>query len=223
MKMLVIGAGQVGATIVEALHEEHDRHRRRRRPGAPGAISHRFDAGVFAGNGASRQSADRRRHPRRRAIHRLHVARRDQHHRRRCSRAVSSPETKTDRPHGATPSTWRSGASASSTSTSSSPPRRRPRMRSRRASASPRPSRPTSSPSGQVQIVEFDVEPGLPRRPRSMRHAAARGDILPADSSVAAIIRGDRQMRSRAAPSDRPGDRIVVIGSPRRRARVERR
>jgi trk system potassium uptake protein TrkA len=66
---------------------------------------------------------------------------------------------------------------------------------------------------GQVQIVEFDVESdvhapdfvGLPLR-------TAR---IPADSKVAAIIRGDGLVVPRGDASIEVGDRIVVIGSPR--------
>jgi trk/ktr system potassium uptake protein len=64
---------------------------------------------------------------------------------------------------------------------------------------------------GQVQIVEFDVQEG------------ASGDVVgiplrdakaPRDSKVAAIIRGSEMLLPGGEDVIRPGDRIVVIGSP---------
>ena len=65
---------------------------------------------------------------------------------------------------------------------------------------------------GKVQIVEFDVprdaaDGTLIGRP--LREAA-----VPADSKVAALIRGDRAIVPRGQEMVRPGDRVVVIGSP---------
>jgi trk system potassium uptake protein TrkA len=64
---------------------------------------------------------------------------------------------------------------------------------------------------GQVQIVEFDVPLdasdrliGLP-----LREAA-----IPADSRVSGIIRGDSITIPRGDAVIRPGDRLVIIGSP---------
>jgi trk system potassium uptake protein TrkA len=65
---------------------------------------------------------------------------------------------------------------------------------------------------GKVQIVEFDVPPrsandALIGRP--LREAA-----IPADSKVAGIIRGERMIVPRGAEAIMPGDRVVVIASP---------
>jgi trk system potassium uptake protein TrkA len=87
-----------------------------------------------------------------------------------------------------------------------------------------------------VQIVEFDVEARISRpdgsnapllqaaeeaarRPRSGRiedvvGRPLREAILPADSKVASIIRGEEIAFPRGDETIRPGDRIVVIGSP---------
>jgi trk system potassium uptake protein TrkA len=89
---------------------------------------------------------------------------------------------------------------------------------------------------GQVQIVEFDVphdgEAGdLSRVPlteaaarAAARPAGGRYDQviglplreaqIPADSKVASIIRGDRLIVPRGDAAIMPGDRIIVIGSP---------
>jgi trk system potassium uptake protein TrkA len=65
---------------------------------------------------------------------------------------------------------------------------------------------------GDVQIVEFD----MPREAtdnallgRPLREAA-----IPADSKVAGLIRGDRMIVPRGDEMILPGDRVVVIGSP---------
>ena len=69
---------------------------------------------------------------------------------------------------------------------------------------------------GQVQMVEFEV----PAK-------ATTGDVvgrplrearIPRDAKVAGIIRGDRMILPRGDVTIEPGDRIVVIGSPRRSA-----
>jgi trk system potassium uptake protein TrkA len=64
---------------------------------------------------------------------------------------------------------------------------------------------------GQVQIVEFEVpegaDPAVIDRP--LREAK-----LPEDSRVFGIIRGDTLTLPRGSETIRPGDRIVVIGSP---------
>jgi trk system potassium uptake protein TrkA len=65
---------------------------------------------------------------------------------------------------------------------------------------------------GQVQIVEFDVpeeEPAGEVVGRQLKEAT-----IPADSKVASIIRGDRVLVPRGDESIFPGDRIIVIGSP---------
>ena len=73
---------------------------------------------------------------------------------------------------------------------------------------------------GKVQIVEFDV----PRRRRGEHagrpRAAPRGDPRRL-ASVAGLIRGDRMIVPRGDERILPGDRVVVIGSPDGRARVE--
>jgi trk/ktr system potassium uptake protein len=65
---------------------------------------------------------------------------------------------------------------------------------------------------GKVQVVEFDVPADAERNAvigRSLRQAQ-----LPADSKVAGLIRGERMIVPRGEERIRPGDRIVVIGSP---------
>jgi trk system potassium uptake protein TrkA len=65
---------------------------------------------------------------------------------------------------------------------------------------------------GQVQIVEFDVEEGASRR--RMIGLPLREASIPEDSKVVAIIRGERIVPPRGTEAIQPGDRIVIIGSP---------
>jgi trk system potassium uptake protein TrkA len=89
---------------------------------------------------------------------------------------------------------------------------------------------------GQVQIVEFDIEGGgdasafpstLPlseaatlaadkpaRKRGTLVGVPLREAAIPDDSKVATIIRGGKIALPRGGESIRPGDRVVVIGSP---------
>ena len=74
MRIVIVGAGQVGSTVVEALHAEHDlsvidvaRERLE-------AIAYRYDVRTIEANGASRKALAGRRRRQGRSLHRLHVA-----------------------------------------------------------------------------------------------------------------------------------------------------
>ena len=56
VKIFVIGAGQVGTTIVEALHGEHDVTVLDLDPARLASISQRFDVATLEANGASRRA-----------------------------------------------------------------------------------------------------------------------------------------------------------------------
>jgi trk system potassium uptake protein TrkA len=65
---------------------------------------------------------------------------------------------------------------------------------------------------GKVQIVEFDVPADAPHNDligRDLRSAE-----VPADSKVAAIIRGEEMIVPRGDQQVLPGDRVIVIASP---------
>src|SRR5918997_147033 len=55
MRIFIIGAGQVGSTIVEALHTEHELTVVDEDASRLEAVSSRFDIGAVEGNGASRR------------------------------------------------------------------------------------------------------------------------------------------------------------------------
>jgi len=65
---------------------------------------------------------------------------------------------------------------------------------------------------GQVQIVEFDIPGDAPRD--AVVGPLLREAHIPADSKVAAIIRGGKMIIPRGEAAIVPGDRIIVIGSP---------
>ncbi len=64
-----------------------------------------------------------------------------------------------------------------------------------------------------MQIVEFDVVEEAHGDPIGVPLREAQR--IPADSKVASIIRGDTMILPRGDEVIRPGDRVVVIGSPR--------
>lgn len=65
---------------------------------------------------------------------------------------------------------------------------------------------------GQVQMVEFDVPPDAEVGETIGRKL--KDAVVPDDSKVASIIRGDRMIVPRGEESIEPGDRVIVIGSP---------
>ena len=65
---------------------------------------------------------------------------------------------------------------------------------------------------GKVQIVEFDVAPDAPHNNLIGRNL--RSAEMPADSKVAAIIRGEQMIVPRGDQQVLPGDRVIVIASP---------
>jgi trk system potassium uptake protein TrkA len=210
MKVLVIGAGQVGAATVEALQQEHTVTVVDLDQARLDAISHSFDAAVVAGNGASRQVL-------------LDAGIRDTELFIACTsrdeiNIISSllarglaPDAKTIVRTGNTEylDVWRQReldfdhmvSSEDETAHAISQNIGVPAARQTDVFA-----------DGQVQIVELDVDPHRGGVAIGMPLREAR---LPADSRVVAIIRGDRQILPRGTERIEPGDRIVVIGSPR--------
>jgi trk system potassium uptake protein len=209
VKIFIIGAGQVGVTIVDALHDEHELTVLDLDEERLAAISQRYDIHTVEGNGASRRvlsdagiaAAD------------LLIActSRDE------SNIVSAMIAKASAPRITTIvrttnpeylDVWREGqldvdfivSSELETAQAISRTIRVPAARQTDVFA-----------DGQVQLVEFDVtEKADPR----LIGVPLREAALPPDSRVAAIIRGDKMIVPRGDETIRVGDRIVVIGSP---------
>lgn len=209
MKIFIIGAGQVGATIVQALHEEHELTVFDLDEERLAAISQRYDVATVEGNGASRRvlsaagitGAD------------LLIACTSRDEANIVAAMISkacSPRTTTI-VRTANPEyleVWREGqldvdfivSSEVETANAISRTIGMPAARQTDVFA-----------DGQVQIAEFDVSE---RTGPSVLGVSLREARAPADSRVAAIIRGDTVVIPRGDESIQPGDRIVVIGSP---------
>ena len=209
MRIFVIGAGQVGTTIVEALHDEHELTVFDLDEERLAALSQRFDVHTYEGNGASRRvlseagitSAD------------LLIActSRDETNivAAMISKACSSRTTtvvRTTNPEYL--EVWHEGqldvdfivSSEVETAHAISKTIGVPAARQTDTFA-----------DGQVQMVEFDV---TEKADPSLLGSPLRGTALPADSRVAAIIRDNDVVIPRGGEDIRSGDRIVVIGSP---------
>ena len=210
MRIIVLGAGQVGTTIVEALHDEHDLTVIDRDASRLTPLSVQYDVRIFEGNGASRRvlqeagvrSAD------------LLIActSRDE------SNLIASIFTKKLSPDTQTIvrttdieylEIWRERqlnvdfmvSSELETAFAVSHSIGVPAARQTDVFA-----------DGQVQVVEFDVEERAD--PATVGPPLRRAQI-PRDSKVAGIIRGGEMRLPRGDERILPGDRVIVIGSPR--------
>jgi trk system potassium uptake protein len=209
VRIFVVGAGRVGTTIVEALHDEHELVVFDLDPDRLSPLSYRYDVTTLAGNGASRdtlqsagvESAD------------LVIActTRDEVNVVAAMFAKKlSPRTHTVVRTASVEfvDAWREGqldvdfvvCSGVETAVAVS-----------RIIGVPAARQTDVFAEGQVQIVEFEVgesaSSDLVRRP--LREAK-----LPPDSKVAGIIRGEAIRLPSGEESIQPGDRIIVIGSP---------
>jgi trk system potassium uptake protein TrkA len=209
VKIVVVGAGQVGSTIVEALHGEHDLTvidtvRDRLEP-----LAYRYDLRTIEANGASR-----------RAIQQAGTAgadlfiactSRDEVNLVSCTFArVEAPKATTviRTSNVEYIQLWRAGrldvdfAVSSELETAHAVSRSIGMPAARQTDVFAR---------GQVQIVEFDVPEGADSTVvgRSLREAR-----IPDDSRVLGIIRGEAVTLPRGGEVIEEGDRIVVIGSP---------
>jgi trk system potassium uptake protein TrkA len=209
VKIFVIGAGQVGATIVQALHDEHELIVFDLDEERLAAISQRYDVHTVEGNGASRRvlseagvtSAD------------LLIACTSRDESNIVSAMISkacSPRTttvvRTTNPEYL--EVWREGqldvdfivSSEIETAHAIS-----------RTIGVPAARQTDTFADGQVQLVEFDITAAVDP---ALLHVPLREARLPPDSRVAAIIRGEKVVIPRGDEVIEPGDRIVVIGSP---------
>ena len=209
MRIVIVGAGQVGSTVVEALHAEHDlsvidvaRERLE-------ALAYRFDVGTIEANGASRK-----------ALQDAGVEKADlSSPARRATRSnlVSCTFARVEAPKATTVirtsnveyiQLWRAGrldvdfAVSSELETAHAVSRSIGMPAARQTDVFAR---------GQVQIVEFDVPEGADS---TVVGPSLREARIPDDSRVLGIIRGEAVTLPRGGEVIEEGDRIVVIGSP---------
>jgi trk system potassium uptake protein TrkA len=209
VKIFVVGAGQVGATIVQALHDEHDLTVIDVDGSRLEALAYRYDVSTLDGNGASRRVlADAGV-----ALADLLIActSRDEVNivSAMISKAVAPRTTtivRTTNPEYL--EVWREGqldvdfivSSELETANAIS-----------RAIAVPSARHTDLFAEGQVQLVEFDVDENADP---SILGVPLREAPLPRDSKVASILRGDDAILPGGNDVILPGDRIVVISSP---------
>ena len=209
MKILLVGAGQVGTTIVEALHDEHDLTVVDLDAARLSALSYRYDVATIHGNGASRRTLQEAGLLESDLL--IACTSRDEIN---LIAAIFSrnlaPETRTivRTTNEEYLEVWRERqldvdfmvSSELETAHAVS-----------RIIGLPAARQTDVFANGQVQIVEFDVDLdgtdgviGVPLR-------EAR---IPRDSKVAGIIRANQMILPRGDVSIEIGDRVVIIGSP---------
>ena len=230
MKIVVIGAGQVGSTVVEALHREHDITVIDLDEERLSALAERFDAAVLVGNGAGRRILEEA--GIRKAGLLIACTSRDEINiiASMFSKRIS-PETKavvrtTNEEY---LDIWHERELDVELVVSSE---RETALAVSRLIGVPAARQTDVFADGQVQIVEFDVVGGDRLREQAGRplteaalQAADEGEEhviglplrqaqIPPDSKVASIIRGDTIVVPRGDEAIEPGDRIIIIGSP---------
>lgn len=209
MKILLIGGGQVGATVADALHDEHDITVIDTDPANLSALSSRYDVVSVEGNGASRRvlqqagigDADlviagtsrdeiniiasmfaRRLSPGKTIVRVANVEYLEAWHERQFDvDFMVSSEVE--------------AAYAVS-----------------RHIGVPAARQTDIFADGQVQIVEFDVPEDV--RDHAVVGVPLRDAKIPSESKVAGIISGETLMVPRGGDAIASGDRVVVIGSP---------
>jgi trk system potassium uptake protein TrkA len=210
VKILVVGAGQVGATVVDALHDEHELTVVDLDENRLAAMSNRYDAATVLGNGASRRTlqeaglldSD------------LLIACTSKDEINLIAAIFSrnlAPDTRTivRTTNEEYLEVWRERqldvdfmvSSELETANAVSTIIGLPAARQTDVFA-----------DGQVQIVEFDVEPG--NEQDGVVGVPLREARIPHDSKVAGIIRGDRMIIPRGDQTITVGDRVVIIASP---------
>jgi trk system potassium uptake protein len=210
MRIVVIGAGQVGSTIVEALHDEHELTVVDLDKTRLSALSYRYDVVAREANGASRRTLEEV--GVKKADLLIACTSRDE------TNLVAATFSKRVAPKTTTVmratnveylELWREGQLDVDFIVSSELETAHVISRTIGVPAA----RQTDVfANGQVQIVEFDVQEGAAP---TVVGVPLRDAAIPPDSKVASIIRGDDTILPRSDAVIRSGDRVVVIGSPR--------
>ena len=209
MRVFLIGAGQVGSTIVEALHEDHELTVLDTEPSRLAAITGRFDVVTFEGNGTSRKDLAQAGVGNADLV--IACTSRDE------VNLVAGMFARREAPGATTVirtsnieyvELWRGGqldvdfvvSSELETAHAIS-----------RIIGVPAARQTDVFAAGQVQVGEFDAHEGASP---DVIGVALRDAKIPADSKVAAIIRSKETILPGGDDAIRIGDRIVVIGSP---------
>jgi trk system potassium uptake protein len=210
MKVVIIGAGQVGSTVVEALHGDHELTVVDIESSRLTALSYRYDVTTVEGNGASRRVLQDAGVPTADLL--IACTSRDEPNliaamlAKKLAPQIRTVVRTTDIEY---LEVWHERqldvdllvSSELETAHAIS-----------RIIGMPAARQTDVFADGQVQIVEFDVESGAGDEVVGQPLREAR---IPADSKVASIIRGERMIVPRGEASIEPGDRVIIIGSPR--------
>jgi trk system potassium uptake protein len=228
MKIFVIGAGQVGSTVVEALHDDHDLTMIDLDRNRLTTLANRYDIAAVEGNGASRRTLQQAGVEKADLL--IACTSRDEVNIVAATLAkMISPETRTivRTANVEFLELWQERQLDVDFMVSSE-------LETARAVAQiigfPAARQTDVFADGQVQMVEFDIPPDTNGRhnkhaplselaPRAATEDSVIGRPLreaaiPADSKVASIIRSDRMILPRGNESILPGDRVIIIGSP---------
>lgn len=210
MKIFVIGAGQVGTTIVEALHGEHDVTVLDLDPARLTPLAYRFDVSTVEANGASRRSLAKA--GVRDADLVIACTSRDE------ANLVAATFARIEAPQATTVirtsnveyiELWREGRLDVDFVVSSEIETAHAITR---VIGVPAALQTDIFADGQVQMVEYEVtnlsNPDVIGKP--LRECSR----FPADSRVVSIIRSDSITIPRGDAVITPGDRLVIVGSP---------
>ena len=207
MKIVVIGAGQVGSTVVEALHGEHDITAIDLDERRLSALAERYNAAILVGNGASRRTLEEAGVSKADLL--IACTSRDEIN---IIAAIFSkkiaPETKTvvRTTNEEYLEIWHERELDFDLIVSSE---RETALAVSGLIGVPAARQTDVFANGQVQIVEFEVDVG-----QNVIGIPLRQAEIPPDSKVASIIRGDSIVLPRGEETIEAGDRIIVIGSP---------
>ena len=209
MRIVVVGAGHVGATIVDALHDEHDLTVIDLDGDRLESLSHRYDVRTLEGNGASRRMLQEAGVSKAELV--LASTSRDETNlvAAMLVKRLSSARTVVRTTDIEYMEAWRERELDVDFVVSSE-------LEVANAVSStigvPAARQTDVFAEGKVQVVEFDVPPDSP--PGDIVGKPLREAALPVDSRVAAIIRGTRLIVPRGGEAVQAGDRIVIIASP---------
>jgi trk/ktr system potassium uptake protein len=215
LRIFVIGAGQVGSTVVEALHEDHDLTMIDLDRNRLATLSNRYDIAAVEGNGASRRTLQQAGVEKADLL--IACTSRDEVNIVAAMLAKKiSPETRTivRTTNVEFLELWQERQLDVDFMVSSE-------LETANAVAQiigfPAARQTDVFADGQVQMVEFDVpadkapqaavEDNVIGKP--LREAA-----IPAESKVASIIRSGRMILPRGDEAILSGDRVIIIGSP---------
>jgi trk system potassium uptake protein TrkA len=210
VKIFVIGAGHVGSTIVDALHDEHELTVIDVDPGRLAPLSQRYDITTVEGDGASRRSLEAA-GVRDAALLIACTSRDEVNVIASLFTKKLSPETKTivRTTRVEYLEIWRERELEADFMVSTE-------LETAYAVSAtigvPAARQTDVFAGGQVQIVEFDVPAGLDGA--GVIGLPLREARVPNESKVATIIRGGEMRLPRGDESILPGDRIIIIGSP---------